>query len=273
MSSRFKVQSSKFKVQSGQLVGIVARPHPDLLPLGEGKAGVAQGVPVGVVGEAVTPSQGRSNLSAAIMIKSRIRIRSRSSSAKLGLVSTRSDRVKVSQTNGLGVVARPHPDLLPLGEGKAGVALGVPVGVVGEAVKPSQGRSNLSAAIMIKSRIRIRSRSSSAKLGLVSTRSDRVKVSQTNGLGVVARPHPDLLPLGEGKAGVAQGVPVGLVGEAVKPSQGRSNLSAAIMTKSRIRIKIRSRSSSAKPGLVSTRSDRVKVSQTNGLGGCGSPSS
>ncbi len=71
-------------------------------------------------------------------------------------------------------------------------------------------------------RIKIRSRRSSAKPGLVSTRSDRVKVSQTNGLGVVARPHPDLLTLGEGKAGVARGGLEILVGQAV---QGQSNQS------------------------------------------------
>ncbi len=170
----------------------------------------------------VKPVRGRREIRITIMI--RIKIRSRSSSAKPGLVSTRSDRVKVSQTNGLGVVARPHPDLLSPGRRKSRGRAGW-VGDLGGtgspgSVKPVRGRREIRITIMI--RIKIRSRRSSAKPGLVSTRSDRVKVSQTNGLGVVARPHPDLLPLGEGKAGVARGGLEILVGQAV---QGQSNQS------------------------------------------------
>ncbi len=165
---------------SNKWVGDVARPHPDLLPLGEGKAikrfWFGGGVPV----------------IAVVGIPKR---------SLIGLPERwlQSNPVKPSQTwtdKWVGDVARPHPDLIPLGEGKAIKRFWFGGGVPVIAVVGIPKRS---------------------LIGLPERwlQSNPVKPNQTwtdNWVGEVARPHPDLLPLGEGKAirrfWFAGGVPV-----------------------------------------------------------------
>jgi hypothetical protein len=63
-------------------------------------------------------------------------------SRKSRRTAARSKPVRLSQTIGLEHGARPHPDLLALGEGKAGGALGLADVLAGTAVRLSQTRSN-----------------------------------------------------------------------------------------------------------------------------------
>ena len=63
-----KVQSSRFKVQSGQLVGIVARPHPGLLPWEKEQQGPRGQCRRSWVRRPVRLGQTESNQSVEIMI-------------------------------------------------------------------------------------------------------------------------------------------------------------------------------------------------------------
>ena len=197
------VQSSRFKVQRDRMVGDLARPHPDLLPRGEGTAGAALG------GAGRVASDGQSG------------------SVKAGqtIGAVQGDRM-------VGDLARPHPDLLPRGEGTAGAALGVLDELPGPA---SQARSKpvkplgrfketewleMWLALILtfspgeKEQQGLRWECWTSWLGrpvrLGQSRSNhwdssKFEVQRNRMVGDVARPHPDLLPRGEGTAGAALG--------------------------------------------------------------------